>query len=82
MGPSGAAIWSAPTFDAATKTIYATTGDNYSDPPTETSDAILAFNVDLRRVDVVASDNLGRRIQYSLQSARKRELSKSQRTRL
>ena len=43
MGPSGAAIWSAPTFDAATQRIYATTGDNYSDPPTETSDAILAF---------------------------------------
>ena len=44
MGPSGAAIWSAPTFDVATKRIYATTGDNYSDPPTETSDAILAFD--------------------------------------
>src|SRR5271166_3507247 len=43
MGPSGAAIWSAPTFDVATERIYATTGDNYSDPPTETSDAILAF---------------------------------------
>ena len=42
-GPSGAAIWSAPTFDVATERIYATTGDNYSDPPTETSDAILAF---------------------------------------
>ena len=44
MGPSGAAIWSAPTFDAATQRIYVTTGDNYSDPPTETSDAILAVN--------------------------------------
>ena len=44
MGPSGAAIWSAPTFDAATQRVYATTGDNYSDPPTETSDAILAFD--------------------------------------
>jgi polyvinyl alcohol dehydrogenase (cytochrome) len=29
MGPSGAAIWSAPTFDAAAQRIYATTGDNY-----------------------------------------------------
>ncbi len=44
MGPSGAAIWSAPTFDAATQGIYVTTGDNYSDPPTETSDAILALD--------------------------------------
>jgi polyvinyl alcohol dehydrogenase (cytochrome) len=44
MGPSGAAVWSAPTFDAAAQRIYATTGDNYSDPPTGTSDAILAFD--------------------------------------
>ena len=44
MGPSGAAIWSAPTFDAASQSVYATTGDNYSDPPSGTSDAILAFN--------------------------------------
>jgi polyvinyl alcohol dehydrogenase (cytochrome) len=44
LGPSGAAIWSAPTFDAARKRVYATTGDNYSDPPSGTSDAILAFD--------------------------------------
>jgi polyvinyl alcohol dehydrogenase (cytochrome) len=44
MGPSGAAIWSAPTFDAASQRVYATTGDNYSDPPNGTSDAIIAFN--------------------------------------
>jgi polyvinyl alcohol dehydrogenase (cytochrome) len=44
MGPSGAGIWSAPTFDPATQRVYATTGDNYSDPPTEGSDAFLAVN--------------------------------------
>ena len=44
IGPSGAAVWSAPTYDAAKGIIYATTGDNYSDPPTDTSDAILAFD--------------------------------------
>jgi polyvinyl alcohol dehydrogenase (cytochrome) len=44
LGPSGAGIWSAPTFDPATQRLYATTGDNYSDPPTESSDAFLAFN--------------------------------------
>ena len=44
QGPSGAAIWSAPTFDAASQRVYATTGDNYSDPPSETSDAIIAFD--------------------------------------
>jgi polyvinyl alcohol dehydrogenase (cytochrome) len=43
-GPSGAAIWSSPTFDSVTRKLYVTTGDNYSDPPTDTSDAILAFD--------------------------------------
>jgi glucose dehydrogenase len=42
MGPSGAPIWSAPTYDSARQKIYVTTGDNYSDPMTETSDAFLA----------------------------------------
>ncbi|HEY3718666.1 MAG TPA: PQQ-binding-like beta-propeller repeat protein [Roseiarcus sp.] len=46
MGPSGAAVWSAPTFDAARRRVYVTTGDNHSDPPTDTSDAILAFDPD------------------------------------
>ncbi len=45
-GPSGAAVWSAPKFAIVTRTLYVTTGDNYSDPPTDTSDAILAFNAD------------------------------------
>jgi polyvinyl alcohol dehydrogenase (cytochrome) len=44
MGPSGAAVWSAPTFDATNGRVYATTGDNYSDPPSTTSDAVLAFD--------------------------------------
>jgi len=44
MGPSGAGIWSAPTFDAPNQRVYATTGDNHSDPPTTTSDAVLAFD--------------------------------------
>jgi polyvinyl alcohol dehydrogenase (cytochrome) len=43
MGPSGAAIWSAPTYDSARQRLYVTTGDNYSDPTTETSDAFLAL---------------------------------------
>ena len=43
-GPSGAAVWSSPTFDPVKGMIYVTTGNNYSDPPTDTSDAILAFD--------------------------------------
>src|SRR6202042_1174526 len=45
MGPSGAAIGSAPTYDSASQRLYVTTGDNYSDPTTETSDAFLALGV-------------------------------------
>jgi len=43
-GPSGAAVWSAPTIDVKRNAIYVATGDNYSDPATDTSDAILAFD--------------------------------------
>jgi polyvinyl alcohol dehydrogenase (cytochrome) len=43
-GPSGASIWSAPTYDEKRDAIYVATGNNYSDPPTETSDAVLALS--------------------------------------
>jgi polyvinyl alcohol dehydrogenase (cytochrome) len=43
-GPSGASIWPAPTFDEKRDLIYVATGNNYSDPPTETSDAVLALS--------------------------------------
>ena len=42
-GPSGAAIWSTPTIDAARGLLYATTGDNYTEPATPTSDAVVAL---------------------------------------
>jgi polyvinyl alcohol dehydrogenase (cytochrome) len=45
-GPSGAAIWSAPTVDVKRKAIYAGTGNNYSDPVTKYSDAVLAFDLE------------------------------------
>lgn len=43
-GPSGAPVWSAPTYDTDTGLLYIGTGENYSDPATDTSDAILAFD--------------------------------------
>ena len=48
-GPSGAGIWSAPTIDAELRRVYVTTGDNYSDPPTDDSDAIIAYDLDTGR---------------------------------
>jgi polyvinyl alcohol dehydrogenase (cytochrome) len=44
-GPSGVSIWSAPTLDLERGLIYADTGDNFSDPATKISDAILAFDM-------------------------------------
>ena len=43
-GPSGAAVWSAPTFDEERNVLYVATGDNYSEPATATSDAILCLD--------------------------------------
>ncbi|MGH9715952.1 MAG: PQQ-binding-like beta-propeller repeat protein [Candidatus Acidiferrales bacterium] len=42
-GPSGVAVWSTPTFDEKRKVVYVATGDNYSHPTTDTSDAVLAL---------------------------------------
>jgi polyvinyl alcohol dehydrogenase (cytochrome) len=43
-GSSGAPIWSTPTYDRGTNTIYVTTGNNYSEPATGTEDAFLAID--------------------------------------
>ena len=46
MGPSGAAVWSAPTVDAARGLLYVATGNAYTEPAAVTSDAIVAFDLD------------------------------------
>jgi len=45
-GPSGAAVWSAPTIDGQTNSIYVATGDGYSTPAPPLSDAIVALDLD------------------------------------
>ena len=45
-GPAGAGVWSAPTIDAKRKLVYVATGDSYTDVEINTSDAIMAFNID------------------------------------
>jgi polyvinyl alcohol dehydrogenase (cytochrome) len=44
-GPSGGSIWNSPTFDFKRKLIYVGTGDNFSDPATTTSDAVMALSM-------------------------------------
>jgi polyvinyl alcohol dehydrogenase (cytochrome) len=45
FGPSGAPIWSAPTIDTKRGLLYVTTGDNYSEPDTKLSDALVAVEL-------------------------------------
>ncbi|HTA44132.1 MAG TPA: PQQ-binding-like beta-propeller repeat protein [Bryobacteraceae bacterium] len=49
-GPSGAVPWSSPTLDLQKKVLYTGTGVNYSKPPTATSDAILAIDMNSGRL--------------------------------
>ena len=44
-GPSGASVWSSPALDPERNRVYVTTGDNYSDPASLTSDAVMALDM-------------------------------------
>jgi len=48
--PSGAAVWTAPTLDPSTNSIYVVTGDSYSDPAAPESDAVMALAMDTGKV--------------------------------
>ena len=45
IGPSGAPVWSAPTIDRERNRVYFGTGQNYTEPTTNTSDAIIALDL-------------------------------------
>ena len=45
-GPSGAPVWATPTVDAKRGLVYIATGENTSHPATDTSDAIIALDLD------------------------------------
>jgi len=44
-GPSGAPIWSSPAIDSQKNVVYVTTGNNYTGPASERSDAFVAFDM-------------------------------------
>lgn len=46
LSPSGAPVWSSPAIDAIKRVIYFGTGENYSTPADDNSDAIIAVNLD------------------------------------
>ncbi len=45
IGPSGAPIWTAVTIDTARGCLYIGSGENYTQPATNTSDAIISFDL-------------------------------------
>ena len=49
-GPSGAAVWSAPTIDPERGVLYVATGNSYSKPAADTSDAVLAMDLKTGRI--------------------------------
>jgi polyvinyl alcohol dehydrogenase (cytochrome) len=49
-GASGAGVWSTPTYDRPSNTLYVTSGNNYSDPTNGLSDAIIALDAATGRV--------------------------------
>ncbi len=49
-GPSGAPVWSSPTVDSKRGLVYIGTGENYSRPATQTSDAIQAVDMKTGRL--------------------------------
>lgn len=46
FGPSGASVWTTPAIDAKRRRLYVGTGQNNSLPATDTSDAIVAIDLD------------------------------------
>ena len=49
-GPSGGAVWASPTIDSKAKVLYASTGDNYSEPAAGMTDSIIAMDLDTGKV--------------------------------
>ncbi len=49
-GPSGGSVWGTPTVDTKRGLLYVATGDNFSTPATELSDAVLALDIKTGRI--------------------------------
>ena len=45
-GPAGASVWSSPTIDAKRKLVYASTGNSFTGIEINTSDSVLAFDLE------------------------------------
>ncbi len=50
LGPSGAPVWNSPAYDARRNRLYFGTGQNYSSPADENSDAVFAVDANNGRI--------------------------------
>jgi polyvinyl alcohol dehydrogenase (cytochrome) len=50
MAPSGAPVWNTPSLDLKRRVLYVGTGENYSSPANDTSDAIIALSMEDGRI--------------------------------
>jgi polyvinyl alcohol dehydrogenase (cytochrome) len=48
--PSGGAIWNTPTIDAPHHALYIGTGNNYTEPATDTTDSVMAIDMESGKV--------------------------------
>ena len=46
LAPSGVPVWNSPTIDKKRRYMYVGTGENYSSPADDSSDAIIAYDID------------------------------------
>ena len=79
-GPSGAPVWSAPAIDAKLNRLYVTTGNNYSDPTTPTSDAFMALDLDSGKILWSRQMTAEGRLYRGVPSARQDQLRRVERT--
>lgn len=56
VGPSGAAVWNAPTLGLKRNTLYVGTGNNYSPPATSFSDSIVAMDMTTGKIKWVRQE--------------------------
>jgi polyvinyl alcohol dehydrogenase (cytochrome) len=54
--PAGGGIWNSPTIDLPRRTLYVGTGDAYTEPAPDTTDAIMALDLDSGKIRWVKQD--------------------------
>ncbi|MBV9507349.1 MAG: PQQ-binding-like beta-propeller repeat protein [Acidobacteriia bacterium] len=56
FAPAGAGVWSSPTIDAKRRAVYVGTGDAYTEPAANTTDAIVALDLESGKILWVHQD--------------------------